>query len=147
MAGEQKAVGTINCFCCGEQAEVRQAAARGRHLYISCGNCGTMQGQKKVMQTRIWKEAEFKQGITVVKPSNVTDEPCVKAGELLPSSDNHDSPEKIQPEPDSQPEAVDDFDPDSEPEEIQPEPETSSKKGWVALGIIGLAAVGGALLS
>jgi len=147
MAGEQKKVGTIKCFCCGGEAEVRQAAARGRHFYLVCQNCGTMQGQKPAMQTRIWREAEFLPGITVIKPNNVTDDQPALTGQMLPAVPDSSPKETVEPEPD-EPDGEPDYDPESDPDEPDSEPETgSSKKGLIAVLITGVAIVGGIIFS
>lgn len=55
----------------GGRAEVYQTKKAGRHFYTHCDCCGLMQGTKVARQQRIWDEAEFIAGVSVVAPSNV----------------------------------------------------------------------------
>lgn len=65
----------MHCGDCGGQAVVRQASKRGRHFYLTCA-CGTDMRAGADRQTKIWREAEFNapEGVTIYKPSNVTDD-------------------------------------------------------------------------
>ena len=57
----------------GGKAEVFQTKKRGRHFYTRCTCCGFQQGTGANRQQKIYDEAEFLSGVTVVKPSNVND--------------------------------------------------------------------------
>lgn len=101
----------------GGKAEVTQTKKRGRHFNTRCDCCGFNQGTGAPRQQKIWDQAEFLPGVTVVRPSNVTETQA--------------KPPVNEPEPETVPATVeqpaltelDDYDPDelSDPE---PEPET-----------------------
>lgn len=146
--GTSVVVGHSECPICGEKCDVKQIQTKGYRLFYACkspcNSCIRADGVKG--QSRLWRETEFLSGVTVRKPSNVTDsEPADK---VLP-----EEPEKQRvigqvEEPESEPGASDDFDPDAVTEEPEAEPEKPvRKKGWIAVGVLGLASIAGAILS
>lgn len=103
-----------------------------------------MQGQKAAMQTRIWNEAEFLPGATVIRPNNVTD-----SGDPVPVNQPDREPVALpEPEPDRDPESErepGDFDPDSVADE--PDDEPGSRGGvFVVAGVMLAGVLGGLLL-
>ncbi|WP_086931445.1 hypothetical protein [Agarilytica rhodophyticola] len=66
-------IGTWKCSCCGEDAKVFQTKKRGAHFYTYCDASGWNQGTRAARQNKIWREASFKPGLTVTRPSNVTE--------------------------------------------------------------------------
>lgn len=141
---DEKNIGTIDCFVCKGEAKVRQTKARGNHFYLSCPNCGTLQGQKPVMQQRIWNEATFFESSKVRRPSNVKE--SSEKTELEPKSEPvnpQNSPENDPVDTKVQP----DFNPNDEPNEPEGQPEQGgTNKGLVAAFVVGTAALVGAFL-
>lgn len=147
-------VGHIGCLVCGrEGAQVKQIQTRGNRLFLSCecNSCIRLDGPET--QTKIWNEAKFLPGVAVKKPSNVIEQAAVE-GELVTEkpqqSEAETNPVASQVEGNDTDLAAgdDDFNPDHEPDEPEGQPEKKSgKKGLIALGVMGLAAIGGAILS
>lgn len=114
----------------GGNAEVFQTKKRGSHFYTRCDCCGLNQGTGAGRQQDIYDNAVFLSGVTVVKPSNVSDTPGQKVIE-------HE-PVRVEP-------VTRDFDPAID---IQDEPveEPEKKTGGVLLPLsIFFAAVGAGL--
>lgn len=86
----------------GGTAEVKQTRKRGNHFYTNCDCCGLNQGTGQKRQQRIWDEAKFLTGVTVVRPTNVT----IQSGAIASES------EKVsEPVGEVQSEAVSDYTP------------------------------------
>ena len=107
-------IGKIPCDLCGKSASVKQNSKT--YLYVGCQDCGVDQRKGAKLQTRIYHNAEWLDGVAPAPPVNlITDEP------KEPAADQDSAEEK----------------PKQEPKE-EPKPEPSSKGGWALLA--GLAA-------
>lgn len=120
-------------------AEVYQTKKRGNHFYTKCDCCGLNQGTGASRQQEIWDKATITPGLTIVKPSNVTEksEPVTEKPAL-------EAAKPSEPEPKKASEAKADFDP-SEPEKpSEPEPERagSSLNGKLIAGAVFIIAAG-----
>lgn len=120
----------------GGRAEVRQTKKAGRHFYTSCECCGLNQGAGQARQQHIYDNAEFLQGVTVVRPSNVTET-------AKPVND----PEPVKPAEASEPESKGQLEPvgDFDPAATEPESNNApASRGLVRFlpGVILLAAAG-----
>lgn len=118
-------LGTIACPTCNEPgADVRQTKRRGAHLYWQCAGCGVMQPTGKGIQTRLWRETEWKAGAEPKRPGNVAAEVATTepAAEFDPS----------------EAETATDETTDSEPASDRPRPIRGA--GVLLLGALGLGA-------
>ncbi len=144
-------VGTIGCFVCGNESEVRQNRGRGHHLYYHCDNCGTVQPNKAQAQQKIWDTATFDDQSSVRRPNNVTDSGTKPVNEPVINPDNPKKLPETEPvstkvQPEFEP-VDDDFNPNDEPEHTEQLPEKTGSSGvWVAV-ILGLGAIGAGLLT
>ncbi|AMO56620.1 hypothetical protein GZ77_03565 [Endozoicomonas montiporae] len=98
-------LGTIQCDACGGIADVCQAQrGKGRFLYTRCGECGTDQRTGKVIQSRLYLETNWRDGVEVMRPANV------------------EEPTKGQVQPEPKPVVKSVVEPAPEPDTTEPKP-------------------------
>ena len=131
-------LGHVKCSQ-GGRAEVRQTKKAGRHFYTSCECCGLNQGAGQTRQQYIYDNAEFLQGVTVVRPSNVTETAKPPVNEPEPVK-----PAESEQEPKSQPEPASDFDPTATEQESDVVPASSGFARFLPGVILVIAAGVGA---
>src|SRR5690625_1789270 len=96
-----------------------QTKRRGNHFYTRCACCGLDQRTGGARQTRLWSETEFKPGVTVRKPSNVTEaEP-----EIEPVASG-EGPEQTESQTETGANTETDFNPMAEGLETEPAPKS-----------------------
>ncbi|WP_341937194.1 hypothetical protein [Marinimicrobium sp. C2-29] len=140
MSSKNELLGHWTCEQ-GGKAEVRQTTKRGRHFYTQCECCGLNQGTGKVRQQKIWDEAQFVTGVTIIRPSNVTDNR--REAPVNEPALEHQKPSEPASEPES--ESLGDFDPtQSEPESEAEAPAEgrSLNKGALLSGLALITAAG-----
>lgn len=131
MRSDNPTLGTIPCEC-GRLADVKQRNGRQRRfLYIHCPDCGADQRTGKAVQSRIWFNTAWREGLKPSDPpKNVDDAPAA----LMQTE-----PETL-PEPNrSEAETLEEFDPDAIEPEPEPKPEQTRKGGKFLKGAAGAA--------
>ncbi|MBC54108.1 MAG: hypothetical protein CMQ34_09790 [Gammaproteobacteria bacterium] len=137
MATQNKAVlGYIQCADCGERGSVHAAAGRRNQLYKRCG-CGCDQRNGAVVQSRLWYETEWLDGMKPEKAPAQVQAPEDYSGQV----------DRI----DQQPRGVAADDETGQQTEIRPEskpenePDQPDKTGlwWLAGGVAALAVLVG----
>lgn len=108
-------IGVIPCDLCGKPASVKQNSKT--YLYVGCQDCGVDQRKGAKLQTRVYQDAQWLDGVAPVPPVNlITDQP------KEPAAAQESAAENPKPEP-----------------KKEPEPESGNKGGWAVLA--GLAAI------
>lgn len=136
-------LGEIACFeGCGCNADIFQRKGKASLLYTDCAECGLNQSTAKKRQQRIWGGANWLPDAVVKRPS------CVVEGEQRkPVTIDNESGDVIDKQVTESQQA--DLSGGWEDNETEDEPEPAEQKsGWgkaAALGVIGLAMVGGAM--
>ena len=130
MAVQNKPVlGYFECSDCGERGTVHAASGRRSQLYKRCG-CGCDQRNGKAVQTRLWFETEWIEGL---KPDNAPSMVDVEVGQVDRASQKAQGV-AVDVEAGQQTEIK----PDEESEKID-----KSGLWWLAAGVAGLAALVG----
>ena len=128
-------LGSIPCDC-GRNADVMQTKRAGKHLYSRCADCGLDQRTGAKVQTRLWLETEWRNGVKPPRPSNVSEsatKPATETATEKPSSGG----------------AFEDFEPDTLAAEKATNEATKNKPkgrfGVVAGGLLIITALGAAI--
>lgn len=118
-------LGRVKCEACGSDASVHQTQrGKGRFLYTRCGNCGVDQRAGAAVQTRLWNETQWREGL---KPEEAP--PNLKNDDWKPPTTLTEQP-KTEPKPAT---------------EKQPaKPATSGGMGVLIVGVVAFA--GGAAI-
>lgn len=98
-------LGTIECGGCGGEATVHQAArGKGRYLYTRCPNCGADQRNGASVQSHIWHNANWREGVEKVMPPNVQADDDWKPASAAPKKSSDEKPVISAPKNDAPPE-------------------------------------------
>ena len=68
-------LGVIECSGCGGECTVHQTSkGQARYLYTRCPECKVDQRTGKAVQTRLWSQTSWRDGVEPNKPPNVNEE-------------------------------------------------------------------------
>ncbi len=132
-------LGYRHCPDCDTRGSIHQAAGRRNQLYQRC-DCGCVQANGRLIQSRMYHETEWLDGMKPEQPGNVYDLDEYRE-KLAGAVERSASRLPVRSESKAEPEKPD-FVPESEP--IGEEPENQeSKKGlwWLAGGLATIVAV------
>lgn len=64
-------LGRVSCQGCGGECTVHQTTrGKGQYLYTRCDKCGVDQRTGAAVQTRLWNETQWNDGVEKKKPAN-----------------------------------------------------------------------------